>query len=112
MNVYDGVVFLDTNGEAWVELPEWFEDLNKDYRYQLTAIGAPAPGLYIAHEIENNRFQIAGGTPGLKVSWQVTGIRHDPYAEAHPILVEEGKPEEEIGTYLYPVEQTHQEVTP
>jgi len=103
-NVYDGVVVLDANGEAWLELPDWFETLNKDFRYQLTAIGAPAPGLYIGQEIEENRFQIAGGTPDLKVSWQVTGIRHDPYAEAHRIPVEEEKAEEEIGTYLHPVE--------
>jgi hypothetical protein len=103
-NVYDGVVVLDANGEAWVELPAYFETLNKDFRYQLTAIGASAPGLYIAQEIEDNRFQIAGGLPDLKVSWQVTGIRHDPYAEAHPIQVEEDKVEEERGTYLHPVE--------
>lgn len=103
-NVYDGVVELDANGEAWVELPTWFEALNKDFRYQLTPIGAPGPNLYIAQEIQNNRFQIAGGRPGMKVSWQVTGIRHDPYAEAHPIPVEDEKPPEERGTYLYPVE--------
>jgi hypothetical protein len=103
-NVYDGVVVLDANGAAWVELPEWFEALNKDFRYQLTPIGAPGPNLYIAQEIQNNRFQIAGGTPGMKVSWQVTGIRHDPWAEAHPIPVEEEKPPEERGTYLHPVE--------
>jgi hypothetical protein len=103
-NVYDGTVILDANGEAWVDLPEWFEALNEDFRYQLTCIGGFAP-VYIAQEIQDNRFQIAGGTPGLKVSWQVTGIRHDAYAEAHRFPVEEDKPEEEQGTYLHPVEQ-------
>lgn len=103
-NVYDGVVNLDADGAAWVELPEWFEAVNKDFRYQLTPIGASAPNLYIAQEIESNRFQIAGGEPGLKVSWQVTGIRHDPYAEAHPMAVEEAKSPEEQGTYLHPAE--------
>jgi len=101
-NVYDGVVVLDENGAAWVELPDWFEALNGDFRYQLTAIGAPAPDLYIAGKIQENRFQIAGGPPGLEVSWQVTGIRHDPWAEANRIPVEEDKPAGEIGTYLYP----------
>ena len=38
----------------------------------------------------------------MKVSWQVTGIRQDPYAEAHPIQVEEVKPAHERGTYLHP----------
>jgi hypothetical protein len=103
-NVYDGVVVLDANGEAWVELPAWFEALNEDFRYQLTPIGTPGPNLYIAQEIQSNRFQIAGGTPDMKVSWQVTGIRHDSYAEAHPLPVEEDKPSEERGTYLHPVE--------
>jgi hypothetical protein len=101
-NIYDGVATLDHEGAVWVELSDWFEALNKEFRYQLTAIGAPMPGLYIAHTIEDNRFRIAGGVPGLQVSWQVTGIRQDPYADAHRIPVEEEKPENERGTYLYP----------
>jgi hypothetical protein len=102
MNVYNGNVTLDVNGEAWVEMPEWFEALNCDFRYQLTPIGGPGPNLYIAREVQDNRFQIAGGTPGLKVSWQVTGIRQDPYANANRMPVEEDKPPEERGTYLHP----------
>jgi hypothetical protein len=101
-NVYDGVVLLDASGEAWIDLPEWFETLNSDFRYQLTAMGAPAPGLYIAEEISGNRFKIAGGKPGGKVSWQVTGIRQDAYAKAHRIQVEEEKPQTERGFYLHP----------
>jgi len=101
MNIYNGNVVLDANGEAWVELPEWFSALNRDFRYQLTSIGGFAP-IYIAQEIQNNRFQIAGGKPGMKVSWQVTGIRQDVYANAHRIPVEEMKPESERGYYLYP----------
>jgi hypothetical protein len=33
---------------------------------------------------------------------QVTGIRQDPYANAHPIQVEEDKPDKERGYYLHP----------
>ena len=100
--IYDGVVTLDASGAAVVELPAWFEALNGDFRYQLTAIGAPDPNLYIAEEIRNHRFTIAGGTPGMRVSWQVTGVRHDPWAAQHPLQVEEEKPPQEQGTYLYP----------
>ncbi|HNX49779.1 MAG TPA: hypothetical protein PKL08_06430 [Thermoanaerobaculaceae bacterium] len=100
-NVYDGVVVLDGRGTAVVELPEWFEALNRDFRYQLTCIGGFAP-VYVAAEIASNRFTIAGGRPGLKVSWQVTGVRRDAYAEAHRIVVEQEKPQDEQGTYLYP----------
>jgi hypothetical protein len=101
-NVYDGVATLDDKGEAVVELPEWFEALNQDFRYQLTPIGGPAPNLYIAKKIAQNRFKIAGGTSGLEVSWQVTGIRHDAWANAHRIPVETDKPGAEQGHYLHP----------
>jgi hypothetical protein len=102
MNIYNGVVKLDSKGEACINLPDWFEALNRDFRYQLTAIGAPAPELHIAQEVNENRFNIAGGRPGGKVSWQVTGIRQDPYAEKHRIRVEEEKPVAERGYYLHP----------
>jgi hypothetical protein len=102
MNVYNGNVTLDANGEGLVDLPSYFEALNKDFRYQLTAIGAPGPNLYIAEPVSNNRFKIAGGTPGLVVSWQVTGVRQDEYALENPIIVEEDKPAEELGTFSAP----------
>lgn len=101
MNIYNGNVVLGENGEAVVELPNWFEALNKDFRYQLTCIGGFAQ-VYIAEEISNNRFKIAGGTPGIKVSWQITGVRHDPYAQRHRIPVEVDKPAKERGYYLHP----------
>ncbi len=129
-------VVLDHKGEAEIELPDWFGILNKDFRNQLTAIGAPGPNLYIAEEIisdtititttkhdgshhdkdgyddsgghnDNNknnesRFKIAGGTSSMKVSWQVTGIRKDPWANAHRVQVEEDKPDKERGYYIHP----------
>jgi hypothetical protein len=101
-NVYDGVVLLDGNGEAWVKLPEWFEALNRDFRYQLTPLGVPGPNLYVSQEIIGNRFLVAGGEPGMKVSWQVTGIRHDPYAAQNPISVEEEKSPADQGKYVNP----------
>ena len=104
MNIYNGNIALDANGEAVVTMPEWFDALNKDFRYQLTAIGAPGPNLYVAEEISGNRFRIAGGTPGMKVSWQVTGIRQDAFANAHRIPVEQEKLDQERGKYLYPKE--------
>jgi hypothetical protein len=72
-----------------------------EFRYQLTCIGGYAP-IFIAEEIAGNEFKIAGGTTGLKVSWQVTGIRHDPYANENRIQVEEDKPSRERGRYSYP----------
>jgi hypothetical protein len=106
MNVYNGVVVLDEKGEATVELPSYFGTLNKDFRYQLTCIGGFAP-VYVSEEIHANRFSIAGGKPGLKVSWQVTGIRQDAWANAHRIQVEVEKSPTEKGKFLYPVELGH-----
>lgn len=100
-NIYDGVVTLNENGEAVVEMPKWFDALNADFRYQLTCIGGYAQ-VYIADEITERRFKIAGGKPGLKVSWQVTGSRIDPFAKNNPIVTELPKSGDEQGKYLYP----------
>jgi hypothetical protein len=101
MNIYNGVTQLDRRGRAVVTLPDYFEALNQDFRYQLTCVGGFAP-VYIAREIEGNQFVIAGGKSGMKVSWQITGVRRDAYANDHRIKVEEEKPAHERGTYLYP----------
>jgi len=102
MNVYNGNAVLGADGRAVVELPEWFEALNRDFRYQLTPIGGPGPELHVAEKIAGNRFTIAGGKPGLEVSWQVTGVRQDAYANAHRVAVETTKPAALVGTYIHP----------
>jgi hypothetical protein len=101
-NIYDGVAIADWDGEAKVELPEWFEALNKDFRYQLTPIGPAASELRIGTEIEDNTFRIAGAQPGQRISWQVTGTRKDAWANANRIPVEHDKPANEKGSYLFP----------
>ena len=100
-NIYDGNVTTDANGDATVALPAYFETLNKDNRYQLTVIGTFAQAI-VSQEITNNRFSIKSDKPNVKVSWQVTGIRQDPYAAAHRIPAVEDKPAVEKGKYLHP----------
>jgi hypothetical protein len=102
LNLYSGNAVLDAEGEATVQLPAWFDTLNRDFRYQLTAIGAAAPSLHIAQEIENRSFKIAGGPADIKVSWQVTAVRQDAWEKAHPMVVEVEKPQNERGYYLNP----------
>ena len=106
-NVYDGEVVLDTNGEAIVHLPAWFETLNRAFHYQLTPIGAPGPNLYIAEEINDHRFKIAGGSSAMRVCWQVTGIRQDAWAQANRLVVEKDKPADERDYYLHPEAHGH-----
>ena len=101
-NVYDGVGTADSAGEITVQMPVYFEALNRDFRYQLTAIGEPAPGLHVKQEINKAQFVIAGAIAGQRVSWQVTGNRKDALSEARPLVVERDKPHDERGLYLHP----------
>ena len=100
-NIYDGNVTTNENGEAIVELPAYFEALNRDFRYQLTVIGTFAQAI-VADEIKGNRFTIRTNAPNVKVSWQVTGIRQDQWAKKNRIQVEVEKSERERGWYLHP----------
>ena len=101
INIYSGNITTDGNGFSLVELPGYFQALNIDYRYQLTAIGQKAQS-WIETEINNNQFTIKTDKPNVKVSWQVTGIRNDEYAKQNPMVVEEGKETAEKGKYLMP----------
>lgn len=100
-NIYDGTITTNSKGDATVELPAYFESLNKDFRYQLTPIGQFAQ-VIVSDEISNNQFKIKSSIPNVKVSWQVTGIRKDAYAEANRVVVEVDKKGEEKGTYIHP----------
>ncbi len=99
-NIYDGNVTTDENGNARVTMPDWFEALNRDYRYQVTVIGQFAQAI-ISQEIKNGQFSIKTDKPNVKVSWQVTGVRHDKYADDNRIPVEEDKKPDEKGLCLY-----------
>ena len=101
MNLYNGNVVTDTSGTAEVALPDWFESLNRDFRYQLTVLGQFAQAI-VAREISGNSFTIKTDKPNVKVSWQVTGVRQDAYANAHRFEVEQNKNATERGHYIYP----------
>lgn len=99
--VYDGSAVLDGEGRAVIELPAWVEALCGEFRYQLTCVGGFAP-VFVAEELQAGRFAIAGGTPGLKVCWQLTGLRRDAWATANPLAVEVDKQGAARGRYLHP----------
>jgi hypothetical protein len=100
-NIYDGNVTTDGQGHATVQLPEWFEALNTDFRYQLTVIGQFAQAI-IGRKIENNQFEIRTSAPNVEVSWQVTGVRQDAFAKANPLVVEQEKEPRLRGFYIHP----------
>jgi hypothetical protein len=101
LTIYSGTVVTDAEGTATVTLPEYFEALNTDFQYQLTVIGEFAQAI-IQSEIDDNTFTIATSVAQVKVCWQVTGRRHDAYAQKYRPLVEEEKPPNERGLYLHP----------
>ena len=100
-NIYDGNLTTDKSGTAVVTLPEWFEALNRDFRYQLTVIGQFAQAI-VASKILNRVFVIKTDKPLVEVSWQVTGIRQDAWANAHRIQTEVAKDLADQGHYLCP----------
>jgi len=99
MNIFNGNIITDINGYATVELPEYFEESNKDFRYQLTVIGDFSQAI-IKDKIENNKFVIQTNNPNIEVSWQITGIRNDEWAKENRVVPVVEK--EEKGTYLHP----------
>lgn len=101
MDIYSGNVVTDELGVATVTLPSWFETLNTDFRYQLTTIGRDAHA-WISQEVANGKFIISTNATGVKVSWQITAVRQDAYAKAHPLVVEQAKPASERGYYMHP----------
>ena len=101
LDVYSGNIITDVGGDAVVQLPDWFEALNKDFRYQLTVVGTFAQAI-VADEIKDNRFAIRTNAPNVKVSWQVTGVRSDPTARKYRFEIEEDKAQRERGYYLNP----------
>jgi hypothetical protein len=102
MSIYNGNATTGAKGEAIVTLPAYVEALNKDFRYQLTIIGDQFAQARISSKIKDNRFTIKTDKPNIDVSWQVTGVRQDPYAKAHPIQPEVEKHADEKGKYLHP----------
>jgi len=101
MNIYNGNATTDADGNAVVQLPDWFEALNRDFRYQLTVIGQFSQAI-IASKVANHQFTIKTDKPNVEVSWQVTGIRQDAWANAHRIPVELPKAQADRGLYLHP----------
>ena len=103
LNVYSGNISTGANGLATVQLPAYFESVNKDFRYQLTVLGTFAQAI-VKEEMAANKFVIETSQPNVKVSWQITAVRNDKYMAAHPALAEVDKEAENKGMYLQPAE--------
>lgn len=101
MNIYNGNITTDNDGNAIVTMPDYFQALNMEFRYQLTPMGQFAQAI-VFEKIEDNKFVIKTDKPNVEVSWQVTGVRNDAYSQKNRVKVSVEKPEAEKGTYLHP----------
>jgi hypothetical protein len=102
MNIYSGNVTTDEFGLATVTLPAWFQAENTDFRYQLTVVDERFAQAIVSKRIENNQFTIHTNATNVQVSWQITAVRQDAYAKAHPMVVEQVKDAKERGFYQHP----------
>ncbi len=102
LNSYSGNVVTDASGKATISLPEYFEAINKDFRYQLTVVGGTFAQAMVSKEISNNKFEIATNQPNVKVSWEVKGVRNDARMKMNPFSAVQDKPASQKGKYLDP----------
>jgi alpha-tubulin suppressor-like RCC1 family protein len=106
-NLYDGTVMTDADGLATLTLPDWFEALNENFRYQITVIDEAAPDVHfvrVASKISGGTFVIKSIPGNMEISWQVTGTRKDAFVKAHPLQVEQDKAGGQKGKYFHPQE--------
>ncbi len=103
-NFYSGNVVTDAKGFAWVQLPDYFDEINTNFKYQLTVIddGDEFVMAKVTKEVAANRFQVRTSKPGTKVSWRVEADRNDLYVRAkRPTDIRE-KTGYEFGKYQHP----------
>lgn len=104
LNIYQGEVTTDSKGFAWIELPSYYESLNKNAKIQLTVVDESEDFVMVkvSKRVQNGRFQIRTSKPNVEVFWEVKAERNDPYMQAHPPRVEYDKEGDEKGKYQHP----------
>jgi hypothetical protein len=103
LNSYSGNITTDSAGKALVGLPNYFEAINTDFRYQLTVIGGGFAQAIISREVSGNQFEIATNQPNVKVSWEVKGVRNDAHMKKFPFVAESEKVGAMKGQYFDPI---------
>lgn len=104
LNIYQGHVTTDDNGYAWVQLPSYFEDINRDPEYVLTVTDDSDDFILskVSKGVQNNRFQIRTSKGNIRVSWEVKAVRNDAWVQKYGAPVEMEKEGLERGRYQHP----------
>ncbi|MGC8785440.1 MAG: hypothetical protein ACP5RN_13770 [Armatimonadota bacterium] len=103
-NLYRGNVVTDAQGYATVQLPDYFESINRDPTYHLTVIDSSNDFVLakVVREIQNNQFVIRTSKPFVKVSWRVEAIRNDRWVQEYGYQTTQEKEDAIKGKYLNP----------
>ncbi len=104
-NLYRGNVTTDAQGYAVVQLPDYFEAINRDPTYHLTVIdgaGEEFVQARVVRKIQNNQFVIRTSAPFVEVSWEVKAIRNDLWVQRYGYQTEQEKEDDIKGKYLHP----------
>ncbi len=107
-NFYVGNVVTDGRGYAWVELPDYFAEINTNFKYQLTVVDGPNSSeddfvqVKVREKIKGNRFLIRTSAPHIEVSWRVDADRNDRFVRRNPPKDVVDKEGPERGTYQQP----------
>jgi hypothetical protein len=104
LNVYSGTVTTDDKGFATVALPDYFAEINKNPRIQLTVVDDSDDFVMakVTKKVEGCQFTIRTSKPGVEVFWRVEATRNDNWMRVHGFKVEQEKPEQYRGKYLNP----------
>jgi hypothetical protein len=105
-NFYVGNVVTDAQGHAWVTLPDYFSEINRNFKYQLTVVDGENTNDFVmakvATKIKDGRFLIRTNAPNTEVSWRVDADRNDLYVRNRPTKDVEEKVSFERGRYQHP----------
>lgn len=104
LNVYSGNVRTDAKGFATVSLPDYFESINRDIRYQLTVVDDSDDFVLVkvSRPVQDNKFTVRSSKPGVLVSWRVEGVRNDAWVRRVGAASVIDKPEHQRGRYYDP----------
>jgi hypothetical protein len=106
MNAYSGNVVTDAKGYATIQLPDYFESINRDFRYQLTVVDDGERDDFVlvkvVRKIRNNQFTIRTSAPHVEVSWEVKAIRNDRYVQKYGYQTVQEKEDSIKGKYVQP----------
>jgi hypothetical protein len=105
-NFYSGNAVTDEKGYAWVELPQYFSQINTNIKYQLTVVddadSSDFVQVKVSKKVVGSRFQIRSSAPNVEVSWRIEADRDDLRIRANrPTDIRE-KSVNEKGKYQHP----------